>query len=195
MACRSRVTEVEVPPGSAAGEFRPPPSTDSGVGSVSLMQAAPLGRGSERPGLAAPHPRCPLLPTGAVQPRPLSPPHGWPASPACPCPYFQSPVDCGKARRFSGRQGLLQTRGARPAGAGATPAQLPPPRPAPRVPGSPQRALRGAGCSPHSRARRPLLPTPSQRPRLLTPDAAVSAQRRRRYTKPSVLVTPRHPRA
>lgn len=132
-ACRSGVTEVEGPPGSAAGEFRPPPSTDSGVGSVSLMQAAPLGRGSERPGLAAPHPRCPLLPTGAVQPWPPPPPHGWPASPACPCPYFQSPVDCGKARRFSGRQGLLQTRGARPAGAGATPAQLPPPRPAPRV--------------------------------------------------------------
>lgn len=42
------------------------------------MQAAPLGRGSERPGLAAPHPRCPLLPPGAVQPRPPPPPTGGP---------------------------------------------------------------------------------------------------------------------
>lgn len=82
------------------------------------MQAAPLGRGSERPGLAAPHPRCPLLPTGAVQPRPPPPPMGGPRLLPVPVLTSRAQWTAGKPGGSQGGRGSSKHVGRGPQGPG-----------------------------------------------------------------------------
>lgn len=102
---------------------------------------------------------------------------GEPAAPACHRPHSQRLLGLGRAPRFSGWQGAGVTRAQRCPHAACSPCPgLPTVCPAHR-----------ARYSPNTRARLPHLPVPSQHPRLVAPSTGDS------YTKPSVLVTPRHP--